>query len=228
MRLLFYLLILQNLALFGQDTHVKKQVVDSLYREDQFYINITYNSLRNAPSGLSQNGLSPGISFGFLRDFPINKSRTIAFAPGFGFSILGINHNLRAQQVSSEIVYDLINESEFDNNRLSIYMVEIPVELRWRTSTPESHKFWRIYAGFKMSYVFYNRWQLKSDLGNIDIRNNKNLEDFQLSSYLTFGFNTWNFYLQYGISPIMKDQAILNNEKIKMGMLNLGIQFYIL
>ena len=48
------------------------QVVDSLYREDQFYFTFTYDSA-NKVKGLSQNKFSPGISLGFLRDFPVNR-----------------------------------------------------------------------------------------------------------------------------------------------------------
>ena len=46
-------------------------VVDSLYREDQFYAGVTYNLLGKMPSGLSQNGFSSGFYFGFIRDMPV-------------------------------------------------------------------------------------------------------------------------------------------------------------
>jgi len=39
--------------------------VDSLYREDQFYIGFTYNSLFNKPAEVSQNKFSSGFSGGF-------------------------------------------------------------------------------------------------------------------------------------------------------------------
>jgi hypothetical protein len=201
---------------------------DSSYREDQFYINITYNSLRDMPVGVSQNGFSPGISFGFLRDFPLNEHRNIAVAPGFGFSMSGINQNLVAQQMDGNIIYSVGDENEFNRNRLSLYMLEIPVELRWRTSTADSHKFWRIYAGFKTSYVVYSNLRLTSDSGNNSLKNNSGIDNLQFGSYITFGFNTWNFYLYYGFNPIYDDSVILSNQAVKMAMLNLGLQFYIL
>ena len=67
-----------------QDTLVIK--VDSLYREDQFYFSITYNTLIHKPLGLSQSKFSSGLSLGFLRDMPINKNRTIAIASGIGLT----------------------------------------------------------------------------------------------------------------------------------------------
>lgn len=46
--------------------------VDQKYREDQFYISLTYNLLSNKPNKVTQSGFSSGIHFGFIRDIPIN------------------------------------------------------------------------------------------------------------------------------------------------------------
>lgn len=216
------------LNVMAQEEDKKIAYVDSLYREDQFYVNITYNSLTNSPSGLSQSGFSPGISFGFLRDFPINKTRNLAIAPGFGISTLGINQNLIANDMDGNITYEIIDENEFERNRLSLFMIEAPIEFRWRTSTPESHKFWRIYGGFKASYIFYNKLRYTAENGSNTLKNNSDIQKLQLSTYITFGFNTWNFYMLYGITPLYQSEVQVNNETVKMGMLNLGLQFYIL
>ena len=59
-------------------------VDDPKYREDQFYFGITHSILMNKPQGYKPNSFSTGISFGFLRDFPLNKRRNVAIAPGVG------------------------------------------------------------------------------------------------------------------------------------------------
>ena len=92
-----------TLSIFAQEIEVKKEVkdeidfdaIDSLYREDQFYLNITYNALQKRIEGIAQNKLSPGIAFGFLRDMPINKSRTFAIATGLGYSLNIFDNNLQ-------------------------------------------------------------------------------------------------------------------------------------
>lgn len=224
--LIFFMLFILNMV--AQEEDKKAAHIDSLYREDQFYINITYNSLRNSPKGVAQGGFSPGLSFGFLRDFPVNKNRDLAFAAGFGFAMLGINQNLIANEVDSNVTYEIKNENEFDRNRLSLFMIEAPIEFRWRTSTPESHKFWRIYGGFKASYVFYNKLRYTANMGSNTLKNNADIQKLQLSTYITFGFNTWNFYMLYGITPLYESEVQVNNNAVKMGMLNLGLQFYIL
>jgi hypothetical protein len=88
MKLYFSILIF--FVFFGafaqEESVVTKPVLDSLYREDQFYINFTFNKLQNL-SGLRQNKFSSGFSIGFLRDMPVNKNRTFAVAVGLGYSL---------------------------------------------------------------------------------------------------------------------------------------------
>ena len=157
-----FFLIFISLQFFAQEEVVKDSIpVDSLYREDQFYFNITYNTLQNSPDGFKQNKFSPGIAFGFLRDMPINKSRTFAVALGFGYSSAAYNDNLytyKSEDINANPtrVYEIISgNTYYSKNRLALHYLDIPLEIRWRNSTPESHKFWRVYAGFKVCYVFF-------------------------------------------------------------------------
>ena len=58
-------------TLIGQNTALDTISVDDKYREDQFYVAITYNLLGNKPNDVSQNGFSSGFHIGFIRDMPI-------------------------------------------------------------------------------------------------------------------------------------------------------------
>lgn len=224
----FLILFLLTYTAWSQDSLITPKVVDSLYREDQFYVGVTYNTLQNRPAGLSQNSFSSGISLGFLRDFPINKTRNIALAPGFGLSVQSYNQNMLAAVSEGQILYTLSSQSDFKRNLFSFYTAEIPIEFRWRSSTAASHKFWRFYTGFKLSYVFYdNTRTLFSDSKNV-IVNSPDYQKWQTGVYTTFGFNTWNFYMYYGLQPIFKPTAILDGKVIDMRVIQFGLQFYIL
>src|SRR5690606_41518322 len=61
--------------------------VDSLYREDQFYLGFTYNMLTDMPSNLSSSGFSGGLHLVFIRDFLINKRRNVAERTGLSWSL---------------------------------------------------------------------------------------------------------------------------------------------
>ena len=170
---------------------------DSLYREDQFYFNISYSSLQNQPNGFRQNKFSPSLSLGFLRDMPVNKARTFAIAAGLGYTISAYNHNL-------------------------------VIEIRWRNSTSESHKFWRIYGGFKFSYKVFDRYKFVADSGTIKLSNNDDINKFMAGTYLTVGWNTVNFYAYYGLNPLFKSSAKIDGKTVDLNALHFGLMFYIL
>lgn len=200
--------------------------VDSLYREDQFYFGFTLNTLQNKPAGLSQNEFSPGFSFGFLRDMPLNKKRTIAIAPGLGLAMNTYNQNLAVTLTGDSPTYTVLT-TDYSVNRFNQYLIEVPIEFRWRTSTFESYKFWRIYAGFKMGYLLYDNSVYESSLGTTSVYNNKDFNKFQYGTYLTAGYNSINVYVYYSLNPLFKS-AKTSSETISLNALNIGVMFYIL
>jgi Outer membrane protein beta-barrel domain len=216
---------------FAQQEVVEKKVVDSLYREDQFYLNFTFNNLQKKPDGLNQNKFSPGIAFGFLRDMPINKSRTVSIAAGLGYSLNIFNENMYQSQsvvTSSSYNYEILSQDiYYKRNRFTQHFMDLPIEFRWRSSTPDSHRFWRIYTGFKWSYLIGDRYKFVNDVQTKVYKSNNDLNKFQYGCYMAAGWNTWNFYAYYGLSSIYKS-AKINGEDIKMTTFNLGLQFYIL
>jgi hypothetical protein len=206
-----------------------KVKIDSLYREDQFYFGFTYNTLTKKPAGLSQSKLSTGLSAGFLRDMPINKNRTVAIASGIGFSYNNYNQNLAIYKSDQTPVYAIIDAetTSFNKNKFSQLVVEVPLEFRWRTSTYESYKFWRIYGGFKFSYLVYDRSIYSDDQGKIVISGNKDFNKFLYGAYISSGYNTINVYAYYGLNSLFKT-AKIDGKPIDMTSLNIGIIFYML
>lgn len=205
-----------------------KVKIDSLYREDQFYFGFTLNTLQNKPAGLTQDKFSAGFSTGFLRDFPVNKRRTFAIAPGIGFTLNNYNQNLAITKSNNSPVYAIIDSgSEFRKNRFSQFLVDVPLELRWRTSTYESHKFWRIYGGLKLSYLVYDKSVYEDAQGKIVVKNNKGFDDFQYGTYISAGYNTINVYAYYGLNALFQS-AKTSTEVVDMNSINIGIIFYIL
>lgn len=193
------------------------KVVDSLFREDQFYASISYNLVQNRPRGFKQFGFSSGVTVGFLRDIPFTKNRKWAVAPGVGYS-----YNNIKQFVSSDDIFE--NPIVIENIRSTIitHGIDIPFEVRWRNATPTNHKFWRIYTGFKATYVFDATLKFESSVIGTDKQKIKDqINQWQYGIYLATGFNTWNFYAYYGLNSIYKEGNDMSN-------FNLGFMFYIL
>jgi len=233
MRLLLgFFLLIGVLPVFSQEKagseDVKKIKIDSLYREDQFYFSLTLNTLQNKPAGLTQDKFSAGFSTGFLRDFPINKKRTIAIAPGIGVAYYNYNQNLKITESNKTPVYSIIeSDVDFDRNRFSQVLVEMPIEFRWRTSNYESHKFWRVYGGFKVGYLLYDKSIFQDSSGKIVVNNNKDFNKFQYGTYISAGYNSINIFAYYGLNALFQN-AKTQTETIDMNALNVGVMFYIL
>lgn len=207
-----------------------KSLLYKNYREDQFYVSVNYNLLNLKPINVSQSGFSSGFQFGFIRDMPINEKRNLAVGLGLGISTNSYNQNLLIETVNNDIIYRIINESDgnVSKNKFSTYLLEVPLEFRWRTSTATDYNFWRIYTGFKVGYLLYNSSKFRSDYGNVSLYNINDFNKFQYGLTLSAGYATWNFHVYYGLNSIFNSGAMLNGESIDMRSIKIGLMFYIL
>ncbi|QCE40761.1 PorT family protein [Psychroserpens sp. NJDZ02] len=226
--LVFFSVLFCTPMLMAQDNSAKQMVVDSLYREDQFYLGITYNLLSNKPSGVSQNAFSSGLHFGVIRDMPINDNRNKAIGVGLGLSFNAYNDNLLISEGASETTFSVLNEdTDYSKNKFYTYVVEMPIQYRWRTSTPSEYSFWRIYTGLKVGYVFANGTKYIGDPESFKVRNTGAFTKIQYGLTFSAGYNTWNFYLYYGLND-MFDTAQINGESLNISAIKVGLMFYIL
>ena len=201
--------------------------IDALYREDQIYFGTTYNMLIDTPEGYTQTDFSPGFKAGFIRDFPINKLRDIAFGLGFGYALNTSAQNLKiTPTVNGSFEYEFLSGQNYQKNRFLYQAIEIPFEFRWRTSTAQSNKFWRIYVGFKTSYVFSSRTFFKANNETI-IYKGLEFNSWQYGLTLSTGYNNWNAFIYYGLNPIFETVSV-NQNPLEMKSLKVGLMFYIL
>lgn len=215
---------------YSQNNDTDKAELYKNYREDQFYASVTYNLLNNKPAGVSQSGFSSGFHLGFIRDMPFNERRNFAFGLGIGISTNSYNQNLRIEKSNNDFLYSVIDESEVNvsKNKFTTYLVEVPFEVRWRTSTPTDYNFWRIYTGFKLGYLLYNSTKFKSDAGKESLSNISDFNKLQYGLTLSAGYGTWNFHVYYGLNSIFDSNVKLNEETIDMKSIKIGLMFYIL
>jgi hypothetical protein len=228
-KIVVFIAMLYSIVLFSQEESTVTKVDDPKYREDQFYVGISYNFLENKPAGMSQQGLSGGLHVGFVRDFPINKQRNIAFGIGLGYSSNSYNHNLFVKEENSAVSYQILNKDivGFSKNKLNVHIAEIPLQFRWRTSTPENYKFWRVYTGVKIGYVFNSIVKYKGGLGDFKQNNTPHLNRFRATADISFGWNTWNFYVAYSLNSLFSNEAMVNGELIDVTEIKFGLMFYL-
>ncbi|WP_055443841.1 porin family protein [Lacinutrix himadriensis] len=228
--LLILLCLFSITSSFSQEEKAEEQVVDSLYKEDQFYIGVTYNLLVKRPKGVSQSGFSSGFHLGYIKDMPINVKRNLAIGVGLGISSNSFNQNmLIVKDSNGDYNYSVINDSEtsYTKNKFTTYMIEAPIEFRWRTSTPTEYKFWRIYTGFKFGYVIANSSKF---VGDSTIKYN-NISDFNKMQYgftISAGYNTWNIHFYYALNTLFNKEAQFDNSSLDMHAIKIGLMLYLL
>lgn len=230
-QLLFVFVLFFFHPLFAQTSDEETTVIDSLYREDQFYLGFTFNLLSHLPSDVSQSGFSGGLHLGFIRDMPVNKHRNLALGVGLGWSINTYAQDLFiGENQAGQTIFTAINDNEVDyeSNRFVTYLVEAPIEFRWRSSTASSFNFWRVYAGLKPGYIYYFKSNFKQPGNQVVQTEVDELNRFRLGATLAVGYNKVNFYFYYSLIPFFNGETQLNGEKVGGKTFKIGLMFYIL
>lgn len=227
--LLIVLLIGAENTCFAQEVEVVTDTLDYKYREDQFYIGVTYNLLNKMPANMTQNGFSSGFHIGFIRDFPLNEKRNMGVGIGIGYSANSVNQNLLISEDSQgNLSYTIVESGSFTRNKFTQHLIEIPFEFRWRRSTPESYKFWRVHPGFKIGYVFASSVKFKGEPNDYKLRQIDDFNSFQYGITLSVGYDKFNVYAYYALNSIFKSEAKIDSETLDISMVKIGLMLYIL
>jgi hypothetical protein len=191
-------------------------------------LGLYYSALTSAPENFNQNKFSSTLNFGFIRDLPLNKQRNFGFGVGVGLSLGSSNSNLKLSELNNSVSAEIVNGEDFTKNKWNTTKIEFPFEVRWRTSTPTSYKFWRVYFGVKTSYLLKSKYKYESLNSNYTL---ENLPFRKTQSGITVnaGNNTWNLGLYMGLNPIFNKEFGQNNPNLKdLKEFKLGLVFYIL
>ena len=222
-RIKFFLLF--TLLLFVQSSFSQSGKLEESYREDQFYFGSSYFIQTEPLEDFKQNGFSGNFQFGFIRDFPFNNSSTKAVGIGLGFERNFFTSNIQPSEIEDKIDYRIVVSRFLESkNKISFSSIVLPIEYRWRKSSINEYKFWRIYSGLKLkkNFPLYSNPSYGSEI-KID-----KIEDWTTSIYINAGYNTWNISLEYDLNPIIKNKKTTDNNNLNISFFRLGLVFYLL
>ncbi len=220
-----FLLVLcvYSVALFSQKDSLD---LGASYWEDQLYVGVTFNELMKQPSGVLGSGFSYGLNAGYMKDISLVKSGKIALGLGVGYSYDALRHGFELSRQNNRVVVN-VNADVQSSGNLRMHSLEIPIEFRWRTSTANKYKFWRVYAGVKMNYNLKNSMSYSEDATYALYTNLSRFNKVQFGLTLSAGYASFNFNVYYGLTPILKDSD-MGTVSIGSRILRLGMIFYIL
>ena len=209
----FFVTLFISLGLFSQE----KQ----RYFEDQFYLGLAYNSLGGKVEDFKENKFSYSVNYGFIKDIPISKNGKFAFGIGMGLGHNSLNNNLKFNNSNFQFAQ---NVGSIKINRYNFTEFQIPFEIRWRNSTVNDYKFWRIYSGLRYSRVINSKYIFEDNTSNGEI-DNLPIDKDQLGLTLNIGFNTWNISLYQSINSFFTQD--INSDINDLKQFRLGFIFYI-
>ncbi|UMB60015.1 PorT family protein [Lutibacter sp. A80] len=220
-----FLIIYSSTLLQAQSN--KDSISDNIsYLEDQLYLALAYNNLSNTPVEVSQNGFSGSVALGFIKDIPLNSNGSFGIALGIGYQYNAYIQNLKISNETDNTVFSIAED--YKTNWLKLHAVDMPFEIRWRTSTIDTYKFWRVYTGVKASYIFASKSKFRDDDSTIAIKDLSELRKIQFGLTLAVGYSTWNLYLYYGLNSIFENAYLNNSEQINFRDFKVGLKFYIM
>ena len=222
-KLLIFLMLLPLIS-FGQEK--LKDVDLTFYREDQIYFGTSFMLLNSNQEKFKRQGISKHFQLGFVRDIPIISSGKLAIGLGLGYSFQDYNSNLVRFNINNGSSIYIVNYTLNQKSKLSFNFIEFPISLRWRNSSPDNHQFWRVYTGFKLQRNFLSKLKYSSGYTK-NISNEVN--NWKKELYLSFGYNTWNFYFSYDLNQVMKNlRSQYSGKPFNITSLKIGLIFYIL
>lgn len=196
------------------------------YADDQIYASISYLQLYNQPLVISKSGFSYSLSLGFIKDLTLNKRGNVSVALGIGYGVDFINHELKVEENNNMTVFSFDNT--LTSNKYSSHNIELPFEIRWRTSTANKYKFWRVYTGIKFLYNFSNKFEfVEANNTSSSFSNITSYNKLQYGLTVSAGYDAFNINVFYGLTPIFKN-ATIGVENIETKILKFGLIFYIL
>jgi len=197
------------------------------YKEDQWYASLSFLFANESINGFRFNGISQAFSVGFIRDISLNaeSNRALGFGLGYGISNYGSNLTL-IEETGSPYEFNLIeNILLASKNRLISHFFEVPIEYRWRTSTASSYSFWRIYTGYVFRYNFFSKTRPFTG----DSTRLSEVNPFAHALKLSAGYNTWNIYIEYTLSPYFKKGIQTDmGVPLELNSIKVGLIFYVL
>ena len=222
-KIIFLFLILTTVLSAQNNDTIK----NTKYLEDQIYIGLSIISLSNLSDDVAQSGFSNSFGLGFIKDIPTNTKGNFAFGIGLGYGRSTYFQNIKITELDNVNKFEIAGD-EVNKNKFSLHSIDIPLEIRLRTSTIDKYKFWRVYAGGKISYVFASNAKFKEAGNTVKIKGLSEINNLQYGLTLAVGYGTWNFNFYYGLRDLFSNAKLDGITPIEIRDLRIGLIFYIL
>lgn len=193
-----------------------------------FQYDLTHEAILNPIEGLESQWYSNASHFSFMGEKLLGTSH-FSLALGLGYSTRNYHNNLQlVQNPTSEQTYLLIPDSvSYSINKFTSSALEIPFEIRYRSSLNKRGRYYRISLGFKVGYRLRSYAEYRQGDYHVKYHNLSDLNRWQTTAYLRLGRGYLSLYAGYQFSPLFTSGNADGKSLAGMKTLSLGLSLSI-
>lgn len=196
-------------------------VPERMHPTDRFIITVFSDIWQEVPETMDIRTFQRGISISALQDMPLGRTN-LSLAAGLAFSSHNLYSDNRYRFIPSLNQFRFVPidpDHDYDNNKLSLNYLEVPVQLRFRTrDLPSTLRF---YAGIKAGYLFHAHTKFVGKEyypqhfdpnpmvmeRTIKVKEHKlnNINKYRIGLSGTIGYGAVNLHVYYQLTETFKD-----------------------
>ncbi len=203
-----------------------------MYPADRFIVTVFTDMWQDVPDNIDLKTIQRGITISSLQDMPVGRTN-FSIAAGLEFSSHNIYSDNRYLFNPFTDAYDFYKiASDYDNNKLSLNYLGIPVQFRFRTRNMS--KTFRAYAGMKADYLIsahtkyvgktypdpHNPGEFPVAGRTIKVKEYKldNISKYRIGLTGMIGYRSVNLYFYYPLTGIFSDNSAENMTPVSVGV----------
>jgi hypothetical protein len=189
----------------AQDADDKPKIHKPSSKQERIIFNFMLDSWMKMPQGISTQWLkSRSFEFYFMTDHSFANGH-LGIAYGIGISCTNVNSNATPVQTNNATILTAIPDSvQYNQNKLSTNYIEIPLELRFRTSHIHNGNRIKIAVGAKVGYLMQDHIKFETDYLKEKVYNTPNIDSWRFCATGRIGYGKFSFTGFYALNTLFK------------------------
>ena len=174
-------------------------------KQERLIFDFGLDSWAKLPVGIKTDWLkSRRFEFYYMKDQAFAHGH-LGIAYGLGMSFTNVNSNASYDVVNGNTILTQIPDSILPSqNKLSTNFLEIPIELRFRTSPLHNGNRLKLAVGVKAGWLMQDHIKYQDGGVKIKTYNTANLDPFRFAYTVRLGYGKFSLMGYYAINPLFK------------------------
>ncbi len=175
---------------------------------DRCILEVNHTGWTNLPSGIKLSNKSIGVNFSLLFDKPIKNS---AFSFGYGIGLFSHNFHsnadfiYKADSIGNKVSTILAPFTRpVTLNRYAQKIIEIPLELRFRT---KANRQFKMHLGGKIGYMVHDFRSIRDNDGKVRLYDIKNVDRLRYAVHFRIGYEQLCFTACYYFNEVFTNKG---------------------